>query len=130
MSNEELERKREELFEVFKAGYQAGVDLWAERDSKFIDNGGALWNARLEEDFNTWLDEQFAEVEGGGDDAPEPTKWKWSDLFGIDPDFVPCCSVDWIRYLRGAERPDEFEHAECYASVFPPEGESQPQCDA
>ena len=48
--------------------------------------------------------------------APEP---KWTDLLGIDPDYVPCCSVDWISYQRGAKHDDEFEHVECYARLFP-----------
>lgn len=51
-------------------------------------------------------------------DVPPP---KWSDLFGIDPDFTGgMCSVCYVRWQRGAEQPDEFEHAECYARVFPP----------
>jgi hypothetical protein len=40
----------------------------------------------------------------------------WTDLLGIDPDYTgDSCSVDYVRWSRGAESLDEFEHEKCWA---------------
>jgi hypothetical protein len=40
------------------------------------------------------------------------TAW---DILGIAPDWTSgACSVDYVRYQRGANERDEFEHEECW----------------
>ena len=40
---------------------------------------------------------------------------KWTDLFGLDPDFTgESCSVDYVRWQRGADTPGEYEHVACW----------------
>ena len=54
--NEELEARREELYEVFRAGWMAGQGL---TDEAMYDEDVEVLN----QGFQEWLDEQFAEVD-------------------------------------------------------------------
>jgi hypothetical protein len=74
--NEEIEARREELREVFRAGYEAG------------HREGVVGHHDPEDAFNAWLDKQFAEVDpwAGGAGGPVPLQ----DL-DDEPDPTPCC---------------------------------------
>ena len=42
-------------------------------------------------------------------------KPKATDLLGIDPDYTgEACSVDYIRWQRGADAADEYVHVACW----------------
>ena len=53
-------------------------------------------------------------------------KPKWTDLFGIDPDFTgESCSVDYVRWQRGADTPGEYEHVACWTFLNKQEDPSE-----
>jgi len=49
--------------------------------------------------------------------APESNPPRWSDLFGIDPDFTHgACTEDYLNWSRGEPRED-FLHEDCWLKL-------------
>jgi hypothetical protein len=66
---------------------------------------------------HVWTDGEIDyDCGGGAAEASSQKPVKASDLFGIDPDFTgESCSVDYVRWQRGADAPGEYIHVACWS---------------